>query len=165
VSYLRERGEQLGEPSKGDPDRGEPDALCESPSGLVGIEIACAYYDGRDAKSSWDIPRGKSKGGELGPVYRNPDQMLGRELKRVLLKHDRKPYSVPTYLVLDAAAPAHAAITMASDADVLLADLRLPYASHFLTAFLLLTDEASGRPVYFELPREERATSPDPSRH
>ncbi len=165
VEFLRDQGREAADPRSGEISRREPDAVCELDGQTVGIEVACAYYDGEEARDTWSIARGhpeqsrrlQQPGESLretvarSRVLVNPDQALGLELNRTLQVHAAKTYRLPTYLVLDGYGPQHAALTTDADAASVLGQIAAPNESPFLAIYVCLTGRSTNQPVFLAL--------------
>ena len=139
--------------------------LCDADGQLVGIEVACAYYDGEEARDTWAIARGhpersrrlQQPGESLrdtvarSRVLMNPDQSLAAELNRTLHVHAAKTYSVPTYLILDGYGPQHGALTTDRDAPTIFAGLVPPVPSPFVGIYVCLMNWRTNAPVFLPL--------------
>ena len=103
VAYLRTIGCEIGDPRPGDITKREPDAVCSSPFGPLGIEVASGYYNDAAAKAVWDAVR-RGSDTVIIPVHQkvlNLNGTLAATWSRTMAEHLSKPYSMPTYLVLD----------------------------------------------------------------
>ncbi len=164
AEFLRERGRELADPVPGNHHLKQPDAVCPLPGGgLLGIEVTDAYESAQRAKELWDVPRGKAEppvsfnaGREelrRRAVFR-PFPHLGSllaEVQRVILKHAKNEYCVPTYLVACLPALPYTG----EDAAELVSGVHLPSDSPLLAAYLRLPENFSGRPLFFEIPRKD----------
>lgn len=157
-TFLRDRGHRLGLPIAGDPNRREPDALCSGPNGPVGIEVTCPYYDPAHAVATWarSMPRlapgptrGELPGRERPPA--EPAAALLDELLGLLDKKLRKPYGVPTYLVLDGS---HAELTSSDEAALFVPALayRRHPGSPIVGVYLALGRPFTTATDFFEVP-------------
>ena len=69
-------------------DRNEPDMFYERAGAILGIEVATAYYEDRDAKQEWTLARGERKlpqeGYEMreGGVIAHPDKLICQRIQR-----------------------------------------------------------------------------------
>src|SRR5437867_4324739 len=59
LTYLRENGIDLLNPTAGRHTEDEPDVLCESANGRIGIEVACAFYNDHEAANVRALDRGE----------------------------------------------------------------------------------------------------------
>ena len=164
ADFLREQGLVISNVRSGEIARREPDVLCDADGQLVGIEVACAYYDSEEARDTWAIARGhpersrrlQQPGESLretvarSRIVVNFDQSLAGELNRTLHVHAAKTYSVPTYMVLDAYR-AHAPLTTDRDADMFFAGLVSPVPSPFLGIYVCLMSWRTNAPVFLPL--------------
>ena len=148
VAFLRSTGGTIGDPRPGDHLRREPDAVCASPAGPVGIEVADAFYDGDVARQAWAPARGQPVEREGGAI--NFDEALARELDRTLRAHCGKAYSTPSYFLMDVS---HAPLTTADDAPFFLDRLARPVGCGFVRVFLLMKENCTGAPALFEITR------------
>ncbi|MDP8922420.1 MAG: hypothetical protein M3O34_06030 [Chloroflexota bacterium] len=158
-AFLRERGHRLGRPAPGDPNRREPDALCTGPTGVVGIEVTCPYYDRAHAAATWASPERHRPAGRPSaglPASTSsaagPDAALLDEMLVLLDRKLRKAYRVPTYLVLDAS---HADLTSSHEAGLFVPALeyRAPSGSPIVGVYLALSRPFTGATDFFEVPR------------
>ena len=164
VEQLGREGQQLSEPVAGDIHLREPDAVCESPSGRVGIEVAAAYYNDEEARNVWAMARGTPErssrylapGVNLRdfarrlPVLVNFTAHLVKGLRRTLDDHCRKTYCVPSHLVMDVT---HAALTTTDEAPGILAELQVPVDCPFIAVYVAFSENWSKKVLLFELAR------------
>jgi hypothetical protein len=164
ADFLESEGIILTDPRPGDHIKREPDVLYTGPTGVLGVEVACADYDDEEARDTWEIARGHPERsarlvqpGETvadtaarGRVLKDPDDSLAARLNRTLHNHASKTYSVPTHLVLDAFG-VHAPLTTDQDADDILGSLLPPEQSRFLSIYVCLRSYATNAPVFFAL--------------
>ena len=83
----------------GDANEKEPDVLYKSGGHTIGIEVATAYYEDRDALDEWEIATGEHPlvAGEIRPssagVMGNPDQMICETVQEELEDKCSKTYA------------------------------------------------------------------------
>ena len=148
VAYLRELGHELGDPRpcviQG---KREPDAVCDSPAGSIGIEVADAFHDEEVAKELWSVPRGKRLQTSRGFI--DAYLCLAESVNKTLRKHCDKPYSMPkVYFIINAI---HAPQTEADDAPSLLPHIQIPENCRFIAVYLRLQDHYPGKGVFIEV--------------
>lgn len=135
-----------------------PDALCNGPNGLVGIEVTCPYYDPSHAAATWarskvrPVPGHTARGlpGQ-GRSPAGPDAALLDELLELLDRKLRKPYRVPTYLVLDGS---HAELTSSDEAALFVPALAYhrQAGSPIIGVYLALGRPFTTATDFFEVP-------------
>jgi len=134
-----------------------PDALARDADGnVVGIEVTCGYYDDRDAKDTWEMPRARADARRssretvvrpkvLGLV--NPDAALISSAQDSVNRHCLRTYEInPTYLVVDLS---HASLTTTTDAPAVLGALRLPRRHSFQGVYVALRVNFTRRLEFF----------------
>lgn len=161
IEYLRSQGQAIGSPSAGDPRKGEPDAVCETPSGIIGIEVAGAYYDDEEAANTWALHLGQPERSKRywdprtepamaavrrAKVIKDPTTKLIDNLNRTLADHSRKNYVVPSYLLLDGRA---GFITTSEEGPAVAAELKVPLNQPFIGIFLALGRNWSAEVDFF----------------
>lgn len=159
---LRAKGLEVSDPTAGNIHLREPDAVCESPQGRFGIEVAAAYYNGDEARDIWSIARGTPERSRRWlkpgvdpqefarrvPVLHNFTDQLIESIQRTLDEHCRKTYSVPSYFIIDVT---HAALTTTQEAPSILDDLWTPSDSPFLGIWLAFSENWSSKVLPFQL--------------
>lgn len=166
ASFLGAQGQTITSVRPGDPSRNEPDAILDTPTGPIGVEVTSGYYTEGDAKDVWAIRRGHPEVAERMvrpgesirdalrriPVMQYPDVELVAALQQAVEKHvARGPYAIKTYLVLDAR---HAAITGADDGPTVASTLCVPSASAFVAVYVVLSaGSAATGPQFFQVTR------------
>jgi hypothetical protein len=132
----------------------EPDLVFELDGPRIGIEVACAYCDEREAHVSLDIALHKITAEQTAArSMRDPNLALVKQLNRTFTKHCAKvPYSLSTWLVLDAFGT-HAPITSDIDASEILAGLSTPDPCPFAAIFLCLSGHTDNQPKFFAVLR------------
>lgn len=153
VAFLRQEGLHLGAVRSGERANDGPDAVCDSRTASVGIEVADGYAGDAAAKDLWDRARAReatpTASGSIG-VFGAQEKILVDQLKRTWQVHSAHKYSVPTYLVLNIVhdwGPHEYGIDT-RDLPSIRRGLIPPPACGFRAVYLRLTDSASGRPTF-----------------
>lgn len=167
--FLRTKGMRLTNLRPGDANKKEPDALVDTPSGTVGIEVTgVGYYERRSreaalhAQDIWAPVRGEP---EKSRTLQQPGETIAEALEHspVLVDFDHlesfaqsllddkcsKAYAVPTILVIDAYGH-HVPLTVAEERGIEVARaLRVPENCGLLRVYMRMSHNWTGELEYF----------------